>query len=378
MLYLVAGLCAVALAWWAFRRSPPARVATPSPVRRSATAGASAAARVAPEIVPTTTEAPAPVLPVPSTLAGFHWNLVSDLDPPRHEALLEAIKGIPRPPHSLQKILSPEFVARASSAELSEIVMGEPLIAAKVLSTVNAPFYGLHKPVTGIGQAVTFLGMSTVRNICVQYMLAEAFKPRLAVSQRTFDGIWRASAIASELCARLGKALNLPDQSTISTQVVLSFVGHLSAASLMPPDALKDWLALDRLSRAKREQEVMDLSAGEVGGQLMQSWGLPLAMVDGVREIDRVLVTPVKVPASPEAARNALSYFCARLGERLALGQLTSIEGYDPFQETGPDTFYLNQHLRHPLLRQLPAVLASAELQEAMQHMLSGEAQVKG
>ena len=177
---------------------------------------------------------------VPPALVAFRWLRIDDLESTRRESLLGAIKGIPRPPHSLQKLLSPAFVAHASSAELVELVMGEPLIAAKVLSSVNSPFYGLHKPVTGIGQAVTFLGMNTVRNICVQYMLAEAFKPRLATSQKAFDGIWRASAIASELAVRLSKALNLPEQGALSTQVVLGFVGHLAAASLMSPNALDD------------------------------------------------------------------------------------------------------------------------------------------
>ena len=77
--------------------------------------------------------------------------------------------------------------------------MSEPLIAAKVLSTVNSPLYGLHRPVTNIGQAVTFLGISSVRSLCLQYMLAEAFKPTQAEAQKAFDAIWKASAIASEL-----------------------------------------------------------------------------------------------------------------------------------------------------------------------------------
>ena len=250
----------------------------------------------------------------------------------------------------------------------------QPLIAAKVLSTVNAPFYGLHKPVTGIGQAVTFLGMNTVRNICVQYMLAEAFKPRLATSQRAFDGIWRASAIASELCVRLSKALNLPDQGSLSTQVVLGFVGHLSAASLLPPKALDDWLELGRLERAQREQEAMSLSAGEVGGLLMQAWGLPEALVNNVRAIDRVLVTRPSQSPTAESPRLALCYLCARLGERLATGQISSLKRYDPFQDVGPDTFYLNEHLRNPMLRQLPAALASAEVQDALEQMMGGKA----
>ena len=381
VMILVAGLCAVALAWWAFRRQPTNRASTAQATLKAAAPTAHPASRPvaagAAPAAPLEVSAPVEQRPAPPELAAFQWLKVQDLDAQRRETLLEAIKGIPRPPHSLQKLLSPEFVARASSAELSELVMGEPLIAAKVLSTVNAPFYGLHKPVTGIGQAVTFLGMNTVRNICVQYMLAEAFKPRLATSQKAFDGIWRASAIASELCVRLSKALNLPDQGGLSTQVVLGFVGHLSAASLMPPDALNDWLSLGRLERAKREQTVMSLSAGEIGGLLMSSWGLPEPLVNGVRAIDRVLVTPTAPNDTVESARNAVSYLCARLGERLAQGQLQSLEGYNPFQDVCADTHHLNEHLRNPLLRNLPGALASAEVQEAMHQMLTGETSKK-
>jgi HD-like signal output (HDOD) protein len=373
MMILVAGVCAIALAWWAFRRqsakpSSAAKVPLPPSVRPPSAAKPNIQPAMEVPVAAPQTEPPEEA---PAALANFQWNRVSDLEGPRLEALLEAIKGIPRPPHSLQRLLSPEFVAHASSLELSELVMGEPLIAAKVLATVNSPLYGLQKPVTGMGQAVTFLGMSTVRNICVQYMLAEAFKPRLAVSQLTFDGIWRASALASELCVRLSKALNMPDQGAMSTQVVLGFVGHLSAASLMPPEALNDWLALDRLERARREQGVMDLSAGEIGGLLMHAWGMPAELVDGVREIDRVLVTPPSSPPHPDAPRRALTYLCARLGERLALGQLKTLRGYDPFADTMLDTFYLNQHLRHPALRNLSAALDSAEVQEPIAQMLS-------
>lgn len=371
VMILVAGLCAVALAWWAFRRQPSGRAPTAQSALKAVVPVDRPSARPAPAAI---AASPAPTAsPPPPELATFQWLKVQDLDEKRRESLLEAIRGVPRPPHSLQKLLSPEFVTRASSAELSELVMGEPLIAAKVLSTVNAPFYGLHKPVSGIGQAVTFLGMNTVRNICVQYMLAEAFKPRLATSQKAFDSIWRASAIASELCVRLCKALNLPDQGNLSTQVVLGFVGHLSTASLLPPDALNDWLSLGRLQRAKREQEVMGLSAGEVGGLLMSSWGLPEPLVDGVRAIDRVLVTPASDSDTVQSSRNALSYLCARLGERLAQGQLKSLEGYDPFQDLCADTHHLNEHLRNPLLRNLSGALASPEVQDAVHLMITGE-----
>jgi HD-like signal output (HDOD) protein len=352
-----------------FRRQPakPAVVRT-APVRRPSTPSIpTAAATASPAFAPLP---PAPVVPVPEVLAGFRWLTEKDLDPARRDSLLAAVRGIPRPPRSMQKLLSPDFVARAGSAELSELVMGEPLIAAKVLSTVNAPFYGLHKPVSSIGQSVTFLGMNSVRGICLQYMLAEAFKPKLAEAQRSFDAIWRSSAIASELCVRLGKALNLPEQGSLSTQVVLSFVGQLATASLIPATGLEKWLQCDRLERAQLEQELLGLNACEIGCLLMKSWELPEELVNEVGGVGRQLVTPFMTTEPQRAPRFALGYLCARLGERLALGQLDSLEGYDPREETGIDTHHLRNSLNHPALARLDQALASPELHASVDQML--------
>lgn len=310
---------------------------------------------------------------MPPELSGFKWLRAHDLDAGRRDALLAAVKGIPRPPNSLQQLVSPEFIARAGSGELSDLVMTEPLIAARVLAAVNAPFYGLHKPVTNIGQAVTFMGMTTVRNICLQYMLAESFKPGLAGSQKAFDAIWRSSAVASELCVRLAKALNLPEQGSLSTQVVLGFVGQLAAAALISSNSLDGWMKLDRLQRTQKEQDLLGLGASEIGAQLLKAWELPGALIEAVRGSDRVLITP---PAEVDAAdlpRYALCYLCARLGERLALGQLASLEGYDPLEDLGADTYHLRSYLAHPALARLSTALAAPELQQAIQQMVSGE-----
>lgn len=365
----VAGVLALALAWWLLRR--PAAKAGPAPAamaRRSSL----------PAQRPATPQSPAPREPAPTALEeplppalrDFHWLYERDLDPARRETLVAAVRGIPRPPRSLQQLLSPEFVAKAGSAELAELVMGEPLIAARVLSTVNSPLYGLRQPVTSIGQAVTFLGMNTVRSICLQYMLADAFKPKDAETQRCFDAIWRASAIASELCVRLGKALNLPDQGSLATQVVLSFVGQLATASLIPASGLRQWLSRGRLERARIEQELLGLSANEIGCLLMRAWDLPAALIDDVGAVGRQLITPFASSAPQNAPRLALAYLCARLGERLAMGDLPSLDGYDPRQDTGPDTHHLRAGLTHPALAKLNQALAGPELLAAVDQML--------
>lgn len=367
----IAGVLALALAWWFLRRPAPSATATPPIGVQRSSHPAPKASGAAQAPIPTLREAIAPVLePLPASLSEFQWLAAQDMDPTHRDTLLTAVRGIPKPPRSMQKLLSPDFVAKAGSAELSDLVMGEPLIAAKILSTVNSPIYGLHTPVTNIGQAVTFLGMNTVRSICLQYMLAEAFKPKLAEAQRSFDAIWKASAIASELCVRLGKALNLPDQGTLSTQVVLSFVGQLATASLIPMSGLEKWLARGRLERAGLEQELLGLNATEIGGLLMKSWELPEELVNDVSGVGRQLVTPFMSTDPKRASRFALGYLCARLGERLALGQLDSLDGYNPLQDGGVDTHHLRASLAHPALAKLEQALALPELHAAIDQML--------
>lgn len=370
LMYWMAGVLALALVWWFIRRPPvKAAPARPTAARRSG-APAPRAAAPAPAPAPATSgPALQPAEAMPAELAGFRWLREQDIDPARRDALLSAVRGIPRPPRSMQKLLSPDFVAKAGSAELSELVMGEPLIAAKVLSTVNSPMYGLRTPVTNIGHAVTFLGMNTVRSICLQYMLAEAFKPKLAEAQRCFDAIWHASAIASELCVRLGKALNLPDLGNLSTQVVLSFVGQLAAASLIPGPDLERWHHQDRLQRARTEQDLLGLNASEIGSLLMKSWELPESLIDEVCSVGRQLVTPFMVTDRARAPRFALGYLCARLGEHIALGELDTLEGYDPALDIAADTHHLRASLAHPALARLDQALAAPELQAAVDQM---------
>ncbi len=368
-LWIAAALVVAVASWWFLRpagRGPAAQTTRPprvTPPRSVAPSARTASPTPAPAAAP-------PEQPLPPELANFRWRAETELDAEHRASMVAAVRGIPRPPRSMQQLLSPEFVATAGSAELSDLVMGEPLIAARVISTVNAPFYGLHRPVTNIGQAVTFLGMNSVRGICLQYMLAEAFKPTLANTQKAFDIIWKASAIASELAVRLGKALNLPEQGSLSTQVVLSFVGQLATASLIPPSELERWLASGRLERARLEQDRLGLNASEIGALLMKTWELPASLVDEVSALGRQLVTPYLKTDPVRAPRLALGYLCARLGERLALDQMRSLEGYEVGQDQGADTHHLRASLAHPALARLEQALASPDVQTAVLQML--------
>jgi HD-like signal output (HDOD) protein len=322
----------------------------------------STAPRIQP-VSPTTSQAP------PKELAAFRFFGSDCLLAEQRDALREDLRQLPRPPLSLYKLVSPELLDSATSGEISDLIMSEALIAAQVLARVNSPFYGLRRPVVSIGQAITFLGLNSVRGICLQYMLEASFTSNSPERKKVFDMVSSASALAGELCFKLAHHLELPAQGSLVTQVVLSFLGHLATASLLPLDCILWSPTNGLLERASAEQLRLGLSATEIGSMLMQQWGLPTSLIAEVGEIDRMLVTPVDQIEPDRSARLAVCFLCARLGERLALGSLSDLAAFDLSTDSSMEFFYLRGHLDSPRLARLAEFLQSKELVKSVRQM---------
>lgn len=322
--------------------------------------------------VPPVAPAPSAAAAPPPELSEFRLRTAADLSPAQHAALLAELRTIPRPPRSLHQLISPEFLGRASSAELNELVMAEPVVAARVVAAVNSSLYGLRQPVGSIGQAVTFLGLNSVRGICLQYMLDDSFKAADAPLKAHFDALWRASAVASELCQSLAPKLQLAEPGALVTQVVLSFLGQFASASLLRRRGVALQPGADLLERTRLEQQQLGLGAAELGFLLMQEWTLPASLIEEVRASEHLLVTPAAaLPARP-SARLVLGYLCARLGERIVQGKLTDLSAFDPAGEPGADFHHLHGHLAQPALARLTECLRAPELLRTLSRMMGG------
>lgn len=93
--------------------------------------------------------------------------------------------------------------------------------------------------------------------------------------------------------------------------------------------------------------------------------------MDDVYDGSRLLVTPMQAVAPGRAPRLALAYLCARLGERLALGQLPSLERYHPADDDAVDMHHLRTWLAHPVLARLDEALHAPELLRTLAQMRS-------
>lgn len=331
----------------------------------------------APEsIAPPAPSTPKPVLlprdwAMPEVLSGFRRVAGFELPADQLARLRERLLALPRPAATAFKLLSGDFLDSASADDLAVEILREPHLAAQVLATVNAPFYGLARPVASVQDAITYLGRDTVRSVAVRCLVEPTLAPADARLKGLYDNHARASALAAQLCQILARRVGLNDSGAMVTAAVLSYVGHMAMLALRAPDALLQDASMDFLQRGQREQDEVGVAAGELGCLLLEAWSMPAAIVEDVRQIDLVVSTPPSQLSPQKAARYALTYYCVRVADKLAAGTWADLEAAVPERLVGPEFFHAQTHfMSDPRLAQLAVDLRAPQVAAEVQRMV--------
>ena len=84
---------------------------------------------------------------------------------------VSTLRNLPTLPHILVKLIEACNKDDANLAEVSRIVETDPSLSSKILKLINSAFYGLPKKVESIQHSISYLGMTTIRNIAILRMM---------------------------------------------------------------------------------------------------------------------------------------------------------------------------------------------------------------
>jgi HD-like signal output (HDOD) protein len=173
---------------------------------------------------------------------------------------------------------------RSSFAQLSEVLLRDAALSARLLKVANSPAYGVSaEPVTTVTRAATLLGFDAVRSICITSRLLDALLGdgglAPAVAGRMLNRI--ASALHAAVQARmmLGGAAERTREE-VFLAALLGRIGESAFWSLPAPEvaALDAALSVPGCAPAAAVDEVLGGSFAELSAALLRSWGLDEAV----------------------------------------------------------------------------------------------------
>jgi HD-like signal output (HDOD) protein len=188
---------------------------------------------------------------------------------------------IPPLPAAVARLLAEIQRPEPDIARLELMLAAEPEIAARVIRTVNSAASGLRRPVHGVRQAVTLLGLERTRSLILSYAVLENL-PTPAKGLFDHEAYWTDSlgrALLARLLARRSTPAQEEEAFTAALLADVALPVLLTAWREYYTPVVERWQgAPERLSEL--EQSDFGWDHAQAGAWILQYWDFPEALVE--------------------------------------------------------------------------------------------------
>lgn len=196
---------------------------------------------------------------------------------------LVASNRLPSPPGVAMRVLELCRADDVSIVDVVDAIGADPALASKLLKYVNSPMAGGAREITSLKQAVTLVGLRSVKMIALSFSLVSREYGRGACEGFDYDRFWSRSlacGVAASILARETR-VHSPDEAFVAG--LLARIGSLAMACSLPEEyapALKEAggdKPLEEIERDRFGEDHTSISAG-----LIRRWQLPEALAEAV------------------------------------------------------------------------------------------------
>lgn len=196
--------------------------------------------------------------------------------------VLQTIHKIPSLPMVIMELLASINQEDTDVDALGAKIEKDQALTAKTLRLANSSFYGLTHQVTTTHQAISILGLLTIRRLATTAGLMAAL-PIDATATLDPLAFWR-HGIAAGVCARALASHFDCDTESAYTAALLHDIGRLVLATQFPIHfaAVMAYRAEQVCTTLEAERAVLGLDHAAVGHALTRHWNFPTALQDAV------------------------------------------------------------------------------------------------
>ncbi|TWT60386.1 Response regulator PleD [Rubinisphaera italica] len=178
-------------------------------------------------------------------------------------------------------------LSRSPETELKQIVdliKTDPAITARILQATNSSFFSFNTKVNSIERAVTLLGTTVITSLSLSFSLADESISSGPMQDFYLD-YWKQSIINAVAGEAIGKRCQPGLECEYFMAGLLVDIGRLAMLKAISREYYPVLVTYESQERQlfKVEHEFLGLDHSLVSGKLIEKWGLPAPMVQGIR-----------------------------------------------------------------------------------------------
>lgn len=211
--------------------------------------------------------------------------LKGSLENPALQNLVAQIETLPSLPTFYQDIIRILQKEEGSLKEIAHIIQQDVAMTMEILKYVNSSFFGLYKKVSNIQQAVSLLGINTIKTLVLSIHVFSQFDSRghypIDIPE-LWDHSFLSAMFTKKIMATLGAGTELQDDAF--TLGLLHDIGMLTLATQTPGlyNDVYQKARQDNLIIPQAEYEILGTSHAEVGAYLIGLWGISSDLITSI------------------------------------------------------------------------------------------------
>ena len=214
-------------------------------------------------------------------------------------------------------------------SDVEEVISSDPAIATRLLRQANSPYFGFTAKIDTLSRAVGLMGSQQVHDLVLATSVAQTFAD-IPVEVMDMHAFWTRSVYCAVAARLLAAKCNVLDSERLFVAGLLRDIGHLVMYQSVPDESTEALVhaQMERRALHEVERDVTGFDYAQLGGALLQQWGLPVN-----------LWKPVQFHTSPEQSSDHLleSSIVHLAGMLSDIGQTDEFDGeafvsqVDPF-----------------------------------------------
>jgi HD-like signal output (HDOD) protein len=211
--------------------------------------------------------------------------LGTSLQSDRLKKLVARLQHLPSLPSLYVQIVEKLQDPEAPLEDVATIIARDIGMTAQILKLVNSAFFGLRQEIASPTEAVTYLGLSTIKTLVLGVQIFAQFG-RLSLGRLSLKSLWEHSlntgAAAKAISQTEGAERSFTEEAFVAG--MLHDAGRLILAANFPGQYAGAYARAcsNRWEMQEAELQAFGATHADVGGYLFGLWGLPVPLVEAI------------------------------------------------------------------------------------------------
>lgn len=199
-------------------------------------------------------------------------------------SVIEDMSTLVSPPDVYLKINDMITSDTASAQQISEIVMYDPSLTARILKLVNSSYYALPTKVDTVSRAIALIGTHELSSLVFSMCAVQSFS-QISSSITNMNTFWRHGVYCGLAAKAIAKRINCLNTERLFVAGLLHDIGTLTINSRFPKVAEESIFKArgDEEYLIDFEQTAIGFDHAYLGAMMLENWNMPEATCDAIR-----------------------------------------------------------------------------------------------